>query len=380
MSVLTSLIAVAVCLGLTAVLLAALPTAGEDARSFRESLGIIGRTLYERVLLPRPPHLEAGYRNWVLTLQSATPILLTGLAVAVAFRANVLNIGGQGQYVAGAVAGTAVALSAPVGTPAVLIVLHLGAAVVAGAMLASIAAGLALWRNVPVVLSTLLLNFVALEVLRYLLQGPMRATSDGGTLLDPQSRQLPEAARLPEFFAVNGGQGIHLGFFVAVGVALVLAVVLRRTTFGFRLRVVGENPEAARFAGIGVARVSFATLALSGGLAGLAGGVQVSGVATHVLFPDVGIDGLGFTGIAVALLGRLSPVGVVFSALFFGLLNTAFRALERSPLEVHAATAVGVQGALVLAILVVTSPQWAKHLRRRGRGRRGADSNLRTDL
>jgi simple sugar transport system permease protein len=353
--------AILACLGLTAVVLAALSSAREEQFSFGQSLGIIGRTVWERVLLPRPPAMAEGYRNWIQALQSATPLLLTGLAIAVAFRASVLNIGGQGQYVCGAIVAAAVGVY--VHAPAwVLIPLLLAGAAVAGAGLAAVAAALERWRRVPVVLSTLLLNFVALEFLRCLLQGPMRARSEAGTLLDPQSEELREAARLPEFFAATAGQGLHLGFFVALGAAAALGFVLRRTTFGFRLRVVGQNPVAARFAGMNVARVSFATLASSGALAGLAGGVQVSGVANYVLFPDVGTDGIGFAGIAVALLGRLSPVGVVFSAVFFGLLNTGFRALERSPLEIHSVAAQGVQGALVIAILVVTSPRWGKIL------------------
>jgi simple sugar transport system permease protein len=118
--------------------------------------------------------------------------------------------------------------------------------------------------------------------------------------------------------------------------------------------VVGQNPEAGRFAGMNVARVSVATLALSGALAGLAGGVQVAGVRPFQLFRDYGTEGVGFTGIAVALLGRLSPMGVVVAAVFFGMLGTAFRALERSDLAVHAATAQAVQGGLVIAVLVVT--------------------------
>jgi len=244
-----------------------------------------------------------------------------------------------------------------------MIPLHVASAAAAGALLACVAAALDRWRRVPVVLSTLLLNFVALEFLRYLLQGPMRATAAGGTLLDPQSPELLEAARLPQFFAGPSGQGVHLGFFIAVAAAVTIAFVLRQTTFGFRLRVVGQNPDAGRFAGMNVARVSFATLALSGALAGLGGGVQVAGVATYVLFPDLGSDGLGFTGIAVALLGRLSPIGVIFSALFFGLLDTTFKALERSPLAIHSVTAQAVQGALVIAILIVTSPRWSKSLR-----------------
>jgi simple sugar transport system permease protein len=356
-----TLAAVLVCVAITALILAALPSSGDEPLSFGESLRIIGRTMWNSVLRPRSPAMETGYRNWILTLQSATPILLTGLAITAAFRANALNIGTQGQYVLGAIAATAIGVH--VHGPAMLVIpLHLLAAMAAGALFAAIAAVLERWRNVPVVLSTLLLNFVAAEFLRYLLDGPMRAVSEDGHLLDPQSRELLLPARLPEFFATAPGQGLSLGILIAMAAAIVLSFILNQTTFGFRLRVLGQNPIAARFAGMNTARLSLATLALSGALAGLAGSVRVAGVAPYQLYPDVGMDGIGFTGIAVALLGRLSPVGVVFSALFFGLLSTAFKALERSPLEVHSVAAQGVQGALVIAVLTVTSPQWGRRL------------------
>jgi ABC-type uncharacterized transport system permease subunit len=313
--VMGSLVAVVICLGLTAIVLAALPSSGEEGRTFGERLAIIGRTVWEGVILPRSPAVETGYRNWVLTLQSATPILLTGLAIAAAFRGNALNIGGQGQYVLGAIAATAIGVSMR-GPGWVVVPVHLAAAMVAGGIFAAVAAVLERWRNVPVVLSTLLLNFVAMEFLRYLLQGPMRAVGEGGRSIDPQSAELLSGARLGEFFAVRPGQGVSVGVFIALGAAGALWFILNRTTFGFRLRVMGLSAEAARFAGMNTARVSLATLALSGALAGLAGGVRVAGVAPYQLYPDVGMDGIGFTGIAVALLGRLSPVGVVFSALF----------------------------------------------------------------
>lgn len=357
-----TLSAVFVCIAITAIVLAALPSSVDETHSFSESLQIIWRTIWNGVLRPRSPAMETGYRNWILTLQSATPILLTGLAITAAFRANALNIGTQGQYVMGAIATTAIGVYVQ-GPAMVMIPLHLAAAMVAGGLFAAIAAALERWRNVPVVLSALLLNFVAAEFLRYLLDGPMRAVSQEGHLLDPQSRELLLPARMPEFFATSPGQGLSLGIFIALASAAVLSFILNKTTFGFRLRVLGQNAIAARFAGMNTARVSLATLALSGALAGLAGGVRVAGVAPYQLYPDVGMDGIGFTGIAVALLGRLSPLGVVFSALFFGLLSTAFKALERSQLEIHSVAAQGVQGALVIAVLIVTSPQWAGRIR-----------------
>jgi ABC-type uncharacterized transport system permease subunit len=374
-SILSSLASAACCLAITAALLAALPATNretidtpqgtteiERAYTYGEKLQLVLKTTYDRVILPRSPTARAGYRNWIQTLQSATIILLTGLAVAAAFRANVLNIGTQGQYVFGAIAATAIGIYLPASRWLIIPAMLIGA-MIAGALFAGIAAALERWRNVPVVLSTLLLNFVALEFLRYLLQGPMRAVGEDGRPLDPQSPELAEFARLPQFFSDRPRQGLHLGFFIAIIAAIFLWFVLRKTTFGFRLRVVGHNPVAARFAGMNAARVSFATLALSGALGGLAGGAQFAG-ATYVLYPDIGTDGLGFTGIAVALLGRLSPIGVIFSAIFFGVLKTAFVALQESPLEIHSNTAQAVQGALVIAVLIVSTPQWSRFMRR----------------
>ena len=364
LGLLAPLTAVAVCLGLTAILLAVLPSSRDEPHSFWQSMAIIAQTFWRNVLLPRPPAMDAGYRNWIVTLENATPILLTGLAITAAFRANALNIGTQGQYVLGAIATTVIGIY--LHAPAVLLIpLHLLAAMAAGAIFAAIAAALERWRNVPVVLSTLLLNFVAMEFLFYLLQGPLRAVAEDGSLLDPQSPELLPAARLPQFFSPIAALGLHLGFFIALAAAAMLGFILSKTTFGFRLRVLGQNPQAARFAGINTARVSLATMALSGALAGLAGGVRVAGVAPYQLYRDVGMDGIGFTGIAVALLGRLSPLGVVFSAIFFGVLNTTFKALERSDLDVHSVAAQGVQGALVIAVLIVTTPQWVRRLKRR---------------
>jgi ABC-type uncharacterized transport system permease subunit len=356
------LAAIVLCLALTAVALALFPSRDEEESpaTFGQRLTLIGRVVHERVLLPRPPISTEGYRNWVLTLQHATPLLFTGLAIAAAFRAGVLNIGAQGQLVMGAIAGAAVGVYLDAG-PAVSITTLLLASFVAGAIFASIAALLHHWRGVPIVLSTLLLNFVALEFLRYLLQGSMRARSEDGTLLDPQSPEIRAAARLPEFFGTSPGLGIHLGFFLALAAAVVVGLVLRKTTFGFRLRAVGQNPDAARFAGMAVARVSAAALAISGGLAGLAGGVQLAGVPNYILFPDTGTNAIGFTGIAVALLGRLTATGVVLAAVFFGLLNTAFKALERE-MGISPVTAQAVQGALIIAMLVLTSPAWLRKL------------------
>lgn len=278
--------------------------------------------------------------RWTDVLERATPILLTGVAVMVAFRASVLNIGAEGQYLLGAIAAVAVGVVVERSGAVVGVLLT---AMGAGAGLAAVAAILEWWRRVPVVLSTLLLNFVALEFLRYLVQGPMKAAGQ-----QPQTRLIHDAAELP----LIGGTRLHWGFVLAVVAVAIVAVVLRRTTFGFRLRVVGENATAARFAGIHVPRTALLTLALSGALAGLAGGVQVAGVRHQLALGDAGA-GFGFTGIAVALLGRLTPAGVVAAALFFGVLGSAFRVLE-GEMGIPFVTGQAVQGMIVIAMLVGT--------------------------
>jgi simple sugar transport system permease protein len=380
------LAAVALCLLAALLSLAWLGFGHEERQGFGEGAQRIARVVWQRSLLPSPPPRRAPrpgdapraqtYRSWIQTLVAATPILLTGLAVALAFRASVLNIGAEGQYIAGAIAATAVGLYIPA-RAAIVIPALLAASVVAGAAIAAIAALLDHLRRVPIVLSTLLLNFVAIVLLKALLQGPLH---EAGQQL--QSEQLPERAQLPHVFlnpdatasfwqkwahptfqATGQRTELHLGLLIALAAALFLSLLVRYTTFGFRLRATGENPTAARFAGIPVARVAVATLCLSGGLAGLAGGVQLSALSPYQLLPDTGSSGFGFTGIAVALLGRLSPLGVVLAALFFGWLRTAFAALE-SELHVPFLTLQATQGAILIAMLMLTNLKWVARLLR----------------
>lgn len=342
------LIAVVICLGTSLLLLAALGYGTDKGQGFRPAAAGMARVVWEKAVLP-----GNHYRGWIKSLLAATPLLLTGLAATVAFRAGVLNIGGEGQYLAGAIAASAVGVFWPPSLPLVLPALMLGAAV-AGALLAAVAAALERWRKVPVVLSTLLLNFVAMELLAVVLQGPLRG-SEG----QPASDQLPPAARLPQWTPAGGRVGLHLGCAIALVVAILIAFLLRRTVFGFRLRMVGENPVAARFAGVRVGAVSFASLALSGALAGLAGAFQISGVESYQLLQSMRSSGLGFAGIAVALLGRLTVSGVIAAALFFGLLNTAFGALELNA-DVPSVAGQATQGAILIAMLVLTSPIWKR--------------------
>ncbi|MFI5244878.1 MAG: ABC transporter permease, partial [Gemmatimonadales bacterium] len=227
------------------------------------------------------------------TLLRATPLIIVGLAVAIAFRAGVLNIGAEGQLLAGAAAATAAGLSMAGLSGWVSVPLELAIGMVAGAAWAGIAALLKRRFGVLEVISTLMLNFVALFAVSYLVRGPLQEP----TRTYPQTLPLAESARLP---VIIPGQRLHLGFVAAVVLAIIAWWFLRSTASGFRIRVVGAGAAAAASAGrVNVGRVVFGAFLASGALAGLGGAVQVTGV-TYALFEGIS-PGYGYTAIAVAL-------------------------------------------------------------------------------
>jgi simple sugar transport system permease protein len=275
----------------------------------------------------------------VATLQKTTPLLLGGLAVALSFRAGAWNIGAEGQLLAGALAATAIATRALPGAPAfVAVPCLLLAAAAAGAALGALAGWLRAARGVSEVLSTLMLNFVALQLVALAVHGPLQEAAGAY----PQGDALPAAARLPALWRV------HLGVPGALAAALAVHWLLFHTPTGFRLRAAGLAPRAARFAGIAPERHAALALGLAGALAGLAGAIEVSGV-TGRLFEGIS-PGHGYTAIAVALLARLSPLGVVPAALFFGALEAGAGAMQRQAGVPSVATEI-VQGAVVLLSL-----------------------------
>ncbi len=251
------------------------------------------------------------------------PLILLGLAVVLAFRCGVWNIGAEGQYLAGAAAAAAAAAQVatwPQGIAAGFVVL---AGVVGGAVWAGVAAALKRWRHVQEVLSTILLNFVAVQLVTILVRGP---------LVDPLSvdrdstANIPASVKLPVLVATAG---LHSGIIIAALLAPVLSLGLMRTVWGFRTRVVGANPVAAEFAGIPIGIYSAAAFVGSGALAGLAGVIELAG-NTHHLTAGFGC-GYGYTAIAVALLARLRPIAVVPAAVFFAALEVGTRGLQKSP-------------------------------------------------
>ena len=280
------------------------------------------------------------------TLVRATPLLFAGLAVAIAFRAGILNIGAEGQLLMGACAATAVSVSLSPSMGAAGLMLSLVAGIVAGGTWAAIPAVLRLRFGVLEVISTIMLNVVALNITGLLVRGPLQEP----TRTFPQSSLIARALRLPHLIT---GSRLHAGVLLALITALGLAWFLRATAPGYRLRMTGANPAAAASAGrIDVGRVTFAAFIISGALAGLGGAVEVTGV-TYALYENLS-PGYGYTAIAVALLARLNPASAIGAAVVFGALEAGASAMQRDA-QVPAGM-VGVVEASV--ILVLLASEW----------------------
>jgi general nucleoside transport system permease protein len=266
------------------------------------------------------------------TLLKSVPLLLTGLSVALAFRAGVWNIGGEGQFIVGAMAAIVASRYG--------VIASLAAAMLAGAIWASIATAMRLWRNAPEVLTTILLNFTAIHLLGWCVNGP----------LQEQGAQYPQtdtaAVSLPQFGEV------HAGILIAIAASIAAWFLLYRTAEGLRLRATGFNPRAAKWAGIDVDRQLVRAMAISGALAGLAGGIELLGV-THRLFERFAA-GYGYSGIAVALLAQLHPLGTIASAIFFGALATGAGELQRTA-DISSNVAIFGQAVVILVLILFGS-------------------------
>jgi simple sugar transport system permease protein len=252
--------------------------------------------------------LEGGFGSRFAlteTLTRATPLIFTGLAAAVAFRARLYNIGAEGQLYAGALAAVAVStLELP---PALLLPLMVAAGAAAGALLL-LGPALAKLRGVDEVVTTLLLNFIVLLFVSAMLDGPMK---DPGAMGWPQSVALPDELQLGKLLERSR---VHTGLLGALLAALACWALLRFTTAGFRIRAAGANARAAAFAGIPVGRTTVLVALLSGALAGLAGVVEVAGRTAYVTL-DMS-PGYGYSGIVIAMLAMLNPLAVVGAAVF----------------------------------------------------------------
>jgi len=279
-------------------------------------------------------------------LVRATPLIIAGLAVAFAFRGGVFNIGAEGQLLVGAIAATAISLWAGPVLGRLTLFVALPGAAIAGAAWAGIAAELRRRFRVLEIISTIMLNFIAIHLVSFLVRGPLQEP----TRIYPQTESLAEAARLP---VILSGTRLHAGFAIAILLAVGFAWFFRRTALGFRIRATGAAPAAAWSAGrIDVGRTSYIVFLVSGGLAGLAGGIEVSGV-TFALYENLSA-GYGYTAIAVALIAGLNPLGVIASGIFFAFLETGALALQRD-FAIPSSVASVAEALLILAALAVSS-------------------------
>ncbi len=263
------------------------------------------------------------------TLVKATPLIFTGLACALAFRMRLWNIGAEGQLYFGAWGASAVVLLpiVPAGSsPFVVVPLMLIAGVLAGAVWGGVAGWLKARFNVNEIISTLMLNYIAILWVRYWVFGPW---SEGGFQLSrpfPREAWLPRLTDFSKTFHDLAGLTTHLGFVIGVICAFLVWFLLKRTRKGYEIRLIGDNPRAARYAGIDIGRNVILVMLMSGGLAGLAGMVEVTG-SVHRLQDGIS-PGYGFTGVIIAYLARFNPFGVVIAAILFGALILAGREIQ----------------------------------------------------
>ncbi len=292
------------------------------------------------------------------TLVLATPLLLVGLGVVIAFRGGVLNIGGEGQITVGALAATAVALTLNQWPAIALIPACIVAGALAGAVWGGIPGVLKARLGVNEILSTIMMNSIAQQFNLYLLTGPMLDPSEiaAGTSI-AQSALLPKAAWLPRLVPQTL---LSAGAILAVVLAVAVYIFMWRTTLGYRIRAVGLNPDASRYAGIRVSLYQALALILGGSFAGIAGAVQVMGVQRRMM--DGLSGGYGFTGIVVALFGQLHPLGAIPASILFGGLLVGSNQMQRTT-QVPSAIVNVLLGMIVL--FVVSSVIWSRYRARR---------------
>lgn len=262
-----------------------------------------------------------GSRNAIIdTLIKSTPIMLTGIATIVAFRARVWNIGQEGQLFAGAMAVTFVILSFPnLDLPAIVFIpILMIASMIGGALWGSIPGYLKAKFNVNEIIVTVMLNYIILYLMTFLLNGVWQ---EPGSFYY-NTIKFPESAWLPLLF----GTRLHLGFVFALIASVVVYFIMWKLKLGFEIRATGDNPIASLYKGININRISLVVMLISGALAGLAGGIEILGIHHKLIYGFS--SAFGFTGILIALLGRMHPIGVILASIFFGALHNGASAMQ----------------------------------------------------
>jgi simple sugar transport system permease protein len=291
-----------------------------------------------------------------VTITKATPLILAGLAVALPFRSGLLNIGGEGQIYIGALFATLAALLVK-GLPwGIHILLVIAAGFVGGLLWGAIPGWLRARLKLNELITTIMLNYIAFWLVSYLVHGVMKDPAGGGY---PWSVEVPLTARLP---IILPALRVNLGIVVALIIAVVAHIILWYTNFGFEMRAVGSGPQAARLAGINIGRTIVWTLALGGGLAGLAGMAEIMGVQFRL--SDFFSPGYGYDGVVVALVGQSNPIGVILAGLFFGALRNGAESASRS-IGLPTSMALITQALTLLFVVGSNSVIFARRRRRR---------------
>lgn len=298
------------------------------------------------------------------TTVKAIPLLLVGVGICIAFRANVINIGGEGQMVLGALAATTFVLTFPNLPRIIMLPMVLIVGFLAGGVWGGIPGLLKAQFKVNEILSTVMLNIVAVQAMNFLLRGPLidPREIELGTRI-PQTMRLPAAADMPILIE---GTRLHLGVIIAVVMAVLVYIFLWRTVVGYRIRAVGFNPDASRYAGIDVKRYTVLALTLSGALAGMAGAILVFGSESHRMVTDGSSTGFtgsaGFNGIVAALFGGLHPITTIPASFLFGALLVGANKLQRA-VQVPAALIGALNGLVV--VFVISTEIWRRQLAKR---------------
>lgn len=304
-----------------------------------------------------------GSRNALAeTLVKAIPLLLVGLGICISFRGNVINIGGEGQMIVGAILGTLVGLTLVDWPGWALIPLALLVGFLGGAVWGGIPGFLKAYFNVNEILSTVMMNAIAVQLMNFLLRGPMidPAQAELASKI-PQTARLLENFRLPRWIPTR----LHLGALIAVVLAFLVYILLWRTTWGYRIRSVGQNPDASSYAGVKVENYIVLSLVLSGAFAGLAGVMQVFGVNYRMITDGSGFGftgRAGFNGIVAALFGQLHPLGTIPASILFGALLVGANKMQRV-VQVPSALVIALNGLVV--VFVVSSEIWRRQRQRR---------------
>ncbi len=296
------------------------------------------------------------------TLVKATPLLLVGLGICISFRGNVINIGGEGQMIVGAILGTLVGITLVDWSGWIVIPVALLVGFVGGAIWGGIPGILKAYFNVNEILSTVMMNAIAVQLMNFLLRGPMIDPSQAELASKiPQTARLSEAFRLPRLIPTR----LHLGALIAVVLAVLVYFLLWRTSWGYRIRAVGQNPHASKYAGIKVKNYVVLALVLSGAFAGLAGVIQVYGVNFRMI-TDGSASGFtgsaGFNGIVAALFGQLHPIGTIPASILFGALLVGANKMQRV-VQVPSALITALNGLVV--VFVVSSEIWRRRRQKR---------------